>query len=97
VPIGVLLNQEGIASLTAGSITIDGPAVVNMAVVASLSLTRQSSSIPNYIDEELAMPSAQGSNILRAVSDKGNGSPLVAVTSLSDTVQNIQVRCLGTC
>jgi hypothetical protein len=53
------------------------------------------SSSPNYIDEEIAMPSAEGSQILRAVADKGEGSPIVAITSLSDMGQHVQVQCLA--
>ncbi len=41
------------------------------------------------------MPSAEGSQILRAVADRGEGSPIVAITSLSTMRQHVQVQCLA--
>ena len=64
-------------------------------ILAALAITYGGSSHPNYLDEEVAMPSAEGSSLLRAVSDSADGSPLIAVTSLSDAPQQVTLRCLG--
>lgn len=48
-----------------------------------------------YFDEELAMPSMAGSNMLRGVTDAGFiGSPIIAITSLAHSLQNVTVSCL---
>jgi len=68
-----------------------------MAIAAQLSMTYHGSSRPSYIDEETAMPSAEGSQILRAVADRAAGPPIVAVTSLTGVPQHLVIECfLGT-
>lgn len=71
-----LLDAAGAPGVTTGSITVmQSPDLSGVVITAALSMTRLSSP-PNYIDEELAMPSAEGSQVLRAVADKGDGSPI---------------------
>lgn len=65
------------------------------AIVGSLLMTYLAQPQSNYIDEELAMPSAQGSQILRGVADQGQGSPLLAVASLATTTQHLRIDCLA--
>jgi hypothetical protein len=57
-------------------------------------MTFTGASNTSYIDEEVAMPSAEGSQTVRAVTDESDGSPIVAITSLSDTTQRIDVLCI---
>src|SRR5258708_29088456 len=64
-----------------------------MAILAQLLLTHQEPEETKYIDEETAMPSASGSQTLRGVADKADGSPLVAITSLLDSCQRVIVEC----
>jgi hypothetical protein len=48
-----------------------------------------------YFDEELAMPSMAGSNMLRGVTDaEFIRSPIIAITSLAHSLQNVTVSCL---
>jgi hypothetical protein len=65
-----------------------------MPIAAQLSLTYLGAREPSYIDEEVAMPSAEGSQVLRAVADDEHGSAMVAITSLSDSVQHILIECI---
>jgi hypothetical protein len=89
------LLQAAVSPDTSGRITImPSSGVKNMAVLAQLSLTYLGSREPTYLDEEIAMPSPEGSQTLRAVADPGQGSPVVAITSLSASPQNITVQCL---
>jgi hypothetical protein len=91
-----LLNSAGAAGTTTGSIIVmQSSDLSGVVITAVLSMTRLSPSQPNYIDQEISMPSAAGSQILRAVADKGEGSPIVAITSLSTVEQHVQVQCLG--
>ena len=93
--IRTLLDAAGASGTTTGSILVtQSPALSGVVITAVLAMTRVSSSAPNYINEEIVMPSSSGSQFLRAVADKGNGPPLLAITSLADTVQHVQVQCL---
>jgi hypothetical protein len=95
VDIRALLDSAGASSTTNGSITVlQSPALSGIAISAALSMTRLSSSAPNYIDQELAMPTAESSQILRAVTDRTESSPILAITSLSNIGQHVQVQCL---
>lgn len=91
------LLQTAVSSATTGSITVmqspefDG----TMLILGQLSITNRTSKQPNYIDEEVAMPSSEGSQTLRAVADSGEGSPLVAVTNLSEAGQHVTIRCFA--
>lgn len=67
-----------------------------MTINAQLSITYLGSKEPSYIDEEVAMPSADGSSTLRAVTDHITSPPVLAVTSLSESIQHVTIQCLGT-
>jgi hypothetical protein len=90
------LLMSAVSPTTTGSITVtqspdfDG----TMVILGQLSMTYRASEQATYIDEEIAMPNMEGSQTLRAVSDPGEGSPLVAVTNLSEAGQRIAIRCL---
>jgi hypothetical protein len=91
------LLMSAVSPATTGSITVmqspefDG----TMVILGQLLMTNRASKRPIYIDEEIAMPSAQGSQILRAVADSGEGSPLVAITNLSESGQHVAIQCLA--
>ncbi len=91
------LLSSVVSPATMGSVTViqshefDG----SMVILGQLSLTYHASEQPSYIDEEIAMPNAEGSQVLRAVADSGEGSPLVSVTNLSDAGQRITFRCVA--
>ena len=82
----------GSAPLQWGSIRVTADHTAGL--VGALSRTyRGSASV--YLDEELAMPSMEGSNVYRGVAtDAGSGSPVTAITSLSSAPQKITVTCL---
>jgi hypothetical protein len=94
VELGTLLRSSG-SSATTGSILVMPRSDSGGAIAAALSMTYRTNPEPNYIDEELAMPSMSDSQVLRAVADSGEGSPLVALTSLAESVQEVQIDCLG--
>jgi hypothetical protein len=95
VEIGELLASV-VSRASTGRITVmQSPDLKGMPIAAQLSLTYRASDEPNYIDEETSMPSAEGSQTLRAVADAGNGSPLLAITSLAESGQHILVDCIG--
>ena len=80
---------------TAGSITITQDPANESMVLAQLTITYLGSGFPNFLDEEVSMPSAQGSQLLRGVADASNGSPLVSITSLITMSQKVIIDCLG--
>jgi hypothetical protein len=95
VEIGALLAAAG-ASATSGSIVITPSGdLKGPAILSALSLTYQGSREPNYIDEETSMPSPEGSQTLQAVSDEGEGSPVIAITSLTGSKQHVTIKCLA--
>jgi hypothetical protein len=64
-----LLSTAG-SRATMGKITImQSPELKGMPIAAQLSITFSGSREPNFIDEEIAMPSAEGSAVLRAAAD----------------------------
>ncbi len=95
VELAALLKSAS-SRVTTGRIEImQSPGLKGMTILASLSITYSGSSEPNYIDEEVSMPSAKGSQTLRAVADTTEGSPLVAITNLLNSRQNVSVKCFG--
>jgi hypothetical protein len=94
VDVGSLLNASN-SSATVGSITVMTSSGRQGSVAAALSMTYLTSPRPNYIDEELAMPSMTGSQVLRGVANPGTGSPAVAITSLVESTQHIQINCFS--
>lgn len=78
-----------------GSITIEqDPKLTSMALLAQLSMTSYSSVTPTYAEEEFAMPTMKGSQVLRGVTSDTHQPPSVAVTSLSDKPQTISTTCI---
>ena len=96
IEVNSLLQSAELPATKGRIVIIPSPGVGNPSVLAQLTMTYLSPGELNYIDEEAAMPSAEGSKTLRAVADRAEGSPLVAVTSLSDSPQRIVVECLVT-
>jgi hypothetical protein len=81
---------------TAGRITIaQSPDLKGMSIASQLTMTYLGSREINFIDEEVAMPSTESSLTLRAVTDMTDGSPVVAITSLAETLQRISIECLS--
>jgi hypothetical protein len=95
VEIHDLLASAASRETTGRVIVRQSPELRGMPIAAQLSLTYLNALEPNYIDEEVAMPNVEGSQVLRAVADNDQGSPLVAITSLYDSVQHILVECIG--
>jgi hypothetical protein len=82
--------------ISAGSITVTQDANLRgMAVAAQLLLTKSISSLPSYVDEELAMPAISGSATLRGVADEAAGTALIAITSIVNWEQHVTLRCLS--
>jgi hypothetical protein len=95
VDIGELLNAKN-SPATAGSILVmQSSALAGPAIAATLSMTYLGSADPNYIDEEIFMPSMMGSSVLQGVADRANGSPVIAISSLTGATQHVSVQCLG--
>ncbi len=95
VDIAAMLESSG-ATATMGSIVVVPSAELKgPAILSSLSITYANSQQPSFIDEKLALVNSADSQLLRSVADKGEGSPLVAVTSLANTAQNVTIQCLG--
>jgi hypothetical protein len=79
-------------NIDAGSIRVSSDH--DGAMLAVLALTRHGIT-DTYFDEELAMPSTDGSNVLRGVGDNATlGSPVVAMSSLSKEMQRVTVTCM---
>jgi hypothetical protein len=95
IEVGAALAASA-STATSGSISVmQSSQLEGMSILAQLSMTYRGSSQPNYIDEELAMPSMSGSSVLRGVAERSEGSPLVALTSLVDVPQQVTIQCLG--
>lgn len=94
VGIRALLDAAGSRATTGRIKVVQSSVPKGLLVLGQLSLTYTGSGQPNNIDEKLALPSASTSQVLRAVADASDGSPLVAITSLSQTRQSITIDCL---
>jgi hypothetical protein len=94
VSIRQLLDSSKASDISSGSVLVQqSPELNGMVISAALSMTRLSSP-DNYIDQELAMPSEEGSSSLRAVADESSGLLLLAVTSTSEGSQHVNIKCL---
>jgi len=88
------LLQSVLSGSTTGSISImQSPELLGAVILGQLSMTHRGTHDSTYIDEEVAMPTTMGSQLLRGVADAGSGSPLLAITSLSETGQRVTIRC----
>jgi hypothetical protein len=95
IPLQSLLAQFA-SPIGAGSITVTQDAnLKGMAIAAQLLLTKFKTSLPSYIDEELAMPSVSGSATLRGVADEAAGTAVIAITSIVNWEQHVTLRCLS--
>jgi hypothetical protein len=96
IDIGELLSVAQ-SSATFGSVQI-APATdgTGIGVIGQMSMTYHGSSKPNYLDYEPTRPGPGNSLEQRAVADAGEGSPLVGITSVASSVQNVTIACLGT-
>ena len=95
VDLGGLLVSKGIGEAKGSVVVVPSPDLKGPAILAALSITYGAREEPNFLDEELAMPMPTDSQVLRGVADRGEGSPLIAVTSLSDTEQHVGIQCIG--
>jgi hypothetical protein len=81
------------SAVSLGSLRMQPLTTYGVGVLAQLGLTHYGTE-ETYFDEELLMPSAEGSPILRSVSDDGRSSA-VAITSLSAmNAQHISISCV---
>ena len=95
VQLGELLGRTDSAA-TAGSILVmQSSALAGPSIAAALSMTYSGSADPNYLDQEISMPSFSGSQMLEGVADRSNGSPIVAISSVAESPQHINVQCIG--
>jgi hypothetical protein len=95
VDLGALLRSSGTSATTGSILIMQSPDLKGTVIAAALSITYVTYPEPNYIDEEVAMPSAEGSQVLRAVADKSDGPPVIAIASLAESAQNVRVDCLS--
>jgi hypothetical protein len=77
-----------------GSIMVEqDPHKAGVVVAGQVVVSDLRSSVPAYVDEELAMPEMVGSNQLVGVTDQSEAPPLVAITNLSSELQHVSVLC----
>lgn len=90
-----LLDSGTAPGTVAGSIIVtQSSALSGRVIVGTVAMTRLASLSPSYVDEEPNVPNASGSQTLRGVADSGNGSPAVAIASLTNVPQHVIVTCL---
>jgi hypothetical protein len=95
VDLGALLMSKGVGRAMGSVVVMPSADLKGPAILGALSITYLKSPEGDFIDQELAMPRTDDSQVLRGVADAGEGSPLVAVTSLADTQQHVTVQCLN--
>lgn len=89
--IGAVLASAA-STAASGSISVmQSTDLEGMVILAQLSITYRG----GYIDEELQMPSMTGSSVLRGVAERSEGSPIVALTSLAESSQNVTIQCIS--
>jgi hypothetical protein len=94
VPLRPLLEQAG-TSAAFGSLRVEPLTDHGMGILAQLAITHHGPR-EGYFDEELAMPSSMGSQMLRSVADSGDAAVVVSITNLSDhSTQNVRVTAIG--
>ena len=88
-------------NITTGSITVSQDSKPSgMTIVGGLAISQTSTNTHHFIDEELAMPmlampGVSNSQMLRGVADSSNGSPLVAIASLTTVAQHVSILCVS--
>ena len=95
VEIGKLLDANGSSAMTGSIVVMQSKDLAGPSIAAVLSMTYSGSVDPNYIDEEIFMPSMKGSQVLQGVADRANGSPILAISSMDESVQHVQIQCFG--
>jgi hypothetical protein len=90
------LLLSAVSPVTTGSVTVmQSPDLeAPMVILGQLSITYREFDKVSYIDEEVAMPSTDGSQVLRAVADSVESSPLVSIANLSESGQHVTIQCL---
>lgn len=66
-----------------------------VGVIGQMSIAYYGSLKPSYLEYEPSKPGPSNSVVLRAVADAGQGSPIVGITSVAASAQNVTVQCLG--
>jgi hypothetical protein len=94
VDIGKVLRANSSVATTGSIVIMPSSGLAGPAIGAMLAMTYTGSD-PNYIDEEVSMPGMTGSRVLQGVADSGDGPPVLAISSLSEMNQHVQVQCLG--
>lgn len=95
VDVGSLLQSKGLEATKGSIVVAQSSSLAGPTIAATLAMTYRRSSEPNFIDEEISMPSMEGSQVLQGVADQAHGSPLVAISSMAASVQHITLVCLG--
>ena len=79
-----------------GSLLVEqDPSSSGVAVAGQLLMTDTRGSVPTFIDEELAMPEAEGSNTLQAVTDQADGPPFLSITNTDTSPQFVTIQCFS--
>lgn len=95
IDIGELLNSAH-ANATAGSVQIvpatDG---TGTGVIGQMSIQYSGSPEPSYLEYEPSRPGPNNSLVLHGVADAGQGSPIVGITSVAASAQNVTIQCFG--
>ncbi len=96
IDIGDLLVSAH-SNATRGSVQI-APAAdgTGIGVIGQMSITYSGSTEPNYIEYEPTRPNPNNSPVQRAVADAGHGSPIVGITSVAASAQNVTIQCFST-
>jgi len=95
VDVGSLLQSKGLGATKGSIVVAQSPSLAGPTIAATLAMTYRGTSNPNFIDEEISMPSMEGSQVLQGVADRAHGSPLVAISSMAESMQHITMVCLG--
>ena len=95
VPLKELLSDERKVPELGNISVLQDEGLQGAAINAQLLLTDNRNSTLAHIDEELAMPSAEGSSMLRGVVDEADGPPILAIVNLVAKTQIVEVRCLS--
>jgi hypothetical protein len=66
-----------------------------IGVIGQMSIAYIGSLVPSYLEYEPSKPSPSNSLVLRAVGDGGQGSPIVGITSVAASAQNVTIECFG--
>lgn len=90
-----VLDEKRSPAKSGSILVMQSPDLKGPSIAAVLSMTYLGSGQPNYIDEEIFMPSMNGSQVLQGVADSGDGSPILAISSLTESLQHVLIQCLG--